>query len=378
LIFLRKPGTFISDLEPTPRFRFLSRRTALRRGAALFIALVACGFLAQTALAAPPPELQTPPPGTASAEVGDIAGAANAGTASEDPTATATTGQSATPAVAPTPAATATPTPSPDSTAATDQDADSAATAAQQQPSNVVVIIRVNSPGNDGPITQNNVAAGTSNASNGASTTQDGAANAATTGQEAGSTATATQDDAGNVVITVRNGSPGKDGSVDQTNGAVSGSNATNTSNTDQQVAAPAPIVPPQTRGKGAAASPKQSHRRHPQSTAASSAPAVTFVEPTETPPERAPAHRHASVARHSVSHEHHASVLSSVRAGAGQLLSPLTADTSPAASATGPGSTSPAVLLTLLALITAAAATFVVRRRLPVRRAASSPRRRR
>jgi len=246
------------------------------------------------------------------------------------------------------------------------------------------VIVRENSPGNDGPITQNNVTVGTSNATNGSSTTQNGGDNAATTGQDAGSTVTASQDEAGNLVITVRNDSPGKDGPVAQTNGAVGNSDATNTSNTDQQGAAPAPTALPQAHGKGAAASRKPSRPRHRQpataarvATGSLSAPAVTVVAPpkAEATPKQAPVHRRPSGAPHAVSHEHHVGVLSSVKAGAARVLSPFTAETAPVANASRPADASRAVLLTLLALATAAAATFVVRRRVPVRRRAPSGR---
>jgi len=379
---LRKAVTFIFDLKASRRFRFLSRRAALRRGAAVFIALVACGIVVPAALATSPPELQPSSQPAASSEAGDIAGAATAATAAEDPAAAAATGQSAAPAATPTPAAPDTPTPSPDAAAATDQGAESAATAAQQQPTNVVVIVRENSPGNDGSITQSNAAVGTSNAANDASTTQSGTDNSATTGQDAGSTATVTQDGAGNLVITVRNDSPGKNGSVEQTNGAISASSGTNTSDTDQQAAAPAPIVPPQTRGKGAATSRKPLHRRHRQHTAAArpateslSAPAVNYVEPTKATPNPPPVHRHPSTARHSGSREHHVGVLSSVKARAAQVLAPFAAEASPVADATQPADASRVVLFTLLALATAGAATFAVRRRAPAQRPASSRR---
>src|SRR5205814_2324406 len=53
-------------------------------------------------------------------------------------------------------------------TSTTGESAGSAATATQQQPINVIVIVRVNSPGNDGPITQNNITVASSTAANNA------------------------------------------------------------------------------------------------------------------------------------------------------------------------------------------------------------------
>jgi hypothetical protein len=124
-------------------------------------------------------------------------------------------------------------------TAATDQAANSSASAPQQQPRNIVVIVRVDSPGDDGGVTQTNVSVAGSGASNDGSTSQsaaDGAAPAqdASTSQDASSTATASQDQAGNIVVIVRVNSPGDDGPISQTNTSAAGSSASNTSSTDQ------------------------------------------------------------------------------------------------------------------------------------------------
>jgi hypothetical protein len=59
------------------------------------------------------------------------------------------------------------------SSATTDQDALAGANATQQQPSNVVNSTRVDSPGDNGAITQTNAAQGQAAAANGSATTQD-------------------------------------------------------------------------------------------------------------------------------------------------------------------------------------------------------------
>jgi hypothetical protein len=133
--------------------------------------------------------------------------------------------------------------PAADQQASTDQDATAGATANQQQPRNIVISVRIDSPGDDGPITQDNVAVAVSDSSNDSSTAQgSGGAGAggqagdqqATTGQTASSTASVTQDQAGNFVISIRINSPGNNGPITQTNTAIAGSNAANTSATNQ------------------------------------------------------------------------------------------------------------------------------------------------
>lgn len=129
--------------------------------------------------------------------------------------------------------------------AATEQAAGAAASATQQQPRNIVITVRVNSPGDDGPISQTNVVVAGANGSNSATTNQSGApgaaapAQSANTGQQAGATATTSQDGAGNLVVVVRINSPGNNGSITQSNAAVSGANARNTSATNQAAVAP-------------------------------------------------------------------------------------------------------------------------------------------
>lgn len=122
--------------------------------------------------------------------------------------------------------------------ASTAQTAASSAAATQQQPRNIVISVRVDSPGDDGEITQTNVVTVVSDGSNESSTTQAGDSEAtgeqAATGQSATSAATATQNQAGNIVVSVRINSPGNNGSITQTNAALAGSNAANTSATTQ------------------------------------------------------------------------------------------------------------------------------------------------
>ncbi len=125
--------------------------------------------------------------------------------------------------------------------ASTDQAADAAAAAMQQQPRNLVISIRINNPGNDGPISQTNVAGSVAGASNDGSTGQGGAPGrqqpsqqAATTDQAAAASASATQEQPQNIVILIRINSPGDNGPIDQSNTTVAVSNAGNVSATSQ------------------------------------------------------------------------------------------------------------------------------------------------
>lgn len=347
----------------------------------MLVALVFCGFLVPAALGAPTSDAPSAPQPLAN---GAVPGAAPQGLPAPDPAATATSGQTA----------------------------GSAAAATQAQPTNVVVIVRVESPGNDGPVTQSNVTVGTSNTGNGATTSQQGAADAAptppqaatdqaaptapqtgstagqeaSTAQQAGSSATATQDAAGNLVVTVRIDSPGRDPAVTQTNNAVGSSGASNTSATDQQAAAPEPAVAPQTRGEGAAKSRERPQRRHRHPSAAAraaagstSAPAtMRFVEratPARAAVPAAPAHRQKSVSRPGARRE--VPVLSGIEAAAARVLSPLLPSAPTAATAARPEDASRAIVFTLVALA-AAAATFVALRRAPRWRRATPGRARR
>jgi hypothetical protein len=356
------------------RCKFLRRGPAWHRAAAGLVALVACGFLAPTALATPAQATATASPAPATTPDGADQSAGRG----------VDVGQ---PAAAP---PTDTAPPVPDATATTGQTASSGATATQQQPVNVVVIVRVNSPGKNGAVTQNNVAVAPATAGNTASSTQAGGSNAASTAQRAGATATAAQDSAGNYVITVRIDSPGANGPVTQTNGADGSSTATNTSSTTQQAAAPTSAAQPPAHHAATAASRKPSRHRQLDATAPASVESATppqaataAVEPAATTPDRpatprTPAHRHPAL--RGSSGQTHQSTLGRIAGGAAQALAPLVPHTSPVADASqpaGPQDVSDAVLVTLL-ILAAAGGTFVLMRRASVRRQPASWRPRR
>jgi hypothetical protein len=132
-----------------------------------------------------------------------------------------------------------------DQASSTQQTASSAASAAQQQPQNIVISIRINSPGDDGPITQINAAVGAAgsannsatgqNAGSGAGTGQGGAQQNASTDQAADSSASSSQDQPQNTVISIRINSPGDNGAIEQQNLTVSISSSGNVSVTGQQ-----------------------------------------------------------------------------------------------------------------------------------------------
>ena len=149
-----------------------------------------------------------------------------------------------------------------------DQGAVAEASVTQNQPTNVVVSIRIDSPGDNGPISQTNDAVGAANGTNHASTTQGGAppgdGQDASTNQQAAGNTTVTQDGAGNYVVTVRINSPGNNGPVSQTNAAVGTSNAQNTSETSQgsQSQAPQSQAPARKRAPKKAGS-TSSHPSH-------------------------------------------------------------------------------------------------------------------
>jgi hypothetical protein len=254
--------TLISDLAPSSKTRLLRDRL-LRRprrlaqvSLVLFVALTTFGLLSANARAASP----TPLLGSAT----PLVGTAVPGEGSAGSTETVLAGH--VPEEEPA---------SPAQAASTGQAAASGATATQQQPTNVVISVRVNSPGDNGPISQTNVAVAGSGASNSASTTQSGAPGGgsaapnqgASTGQEAAATATATQDEAGNLVVTVRINSPGNNGAVSQSNVAGATANSGNTSSTTQGTSsagsAPAVAQQPQAHAPVAtAAKPRTSQRR--------------------------------------------------------------------------------------------------------------------
>jgi multisubunit Na+/H+ antiporter MnhC subunit len=178
-----------------------------------------------------------------------------------------------------------------------DQEAAAETSVTQQQPTNVVISIRIDSPGDNGPVSQTNIAVGSANGTNDASTGQAGASGDAgqdaSTNQQAGANTTVTQDQAGNLVVTVRINSPGNNGPVSQTNAAVGNSNAKNTSETSQGAQGPAPVSRKAPRKKAAGGT--SSHASHApaprQNLAAATAPA------TASPVAPAPA-RHGADAK--------------------------------------------------------------------------------
>jgi hypothetical protein len=123
---------------------------------------------------------------------------------------------------------------------ATGQQAIANGVATQTAPTNMVVSVRINSPGVNGPISQSNVTVVTVGATNGSATSQGGGtgpasgAQQAATGQDAGATGEGTQSQPSNIVISIRINSPGNDGPVSQTNLVAVGVSAGNASSTDQ------------------------------------------------------------------------------------------------------------------------------------------------
>ena len=132
------------------------------------------------------------------------------------------------------------------SSATTDQSALAGANAAQYQPSNIVNSTRVDSPGDNGAITQTNAAQGQAAAANGSVTTQgspsspggaggdQGAQLSAATQQAAAAIASAVQQGAQNIVIQIRINSPGDNCPINQSNSAIAGAGAVNASQTSQ------------------------------------------------------------------------------------------------------------------------------------------------
>ena len=134
--------------------------------------------------------------------------------------------------------------------APTEQAANASAKSTQVAPTNVNVVIRLDSPGNDGPVTQTNSseahagAGNTNSLSQGSGQSQNGAGSAtgqsqsssqsAPTTQSSQSTATSTQVNPLNANIVIRNKSPGDGGPVTQTNSAQSTAGAANSNAVDQ------------------------------------------------------------------------------------------------------------------------------------------------
>src|SRR5919206_1236717 len=147
--------------------------------------------------------------------------------------------------------------------ATTGQAATANADAADDQPTNIFVSVRVDSPGDNGPVTQTSTTAVAGDTANDAATAQDGwqdwasgahaapapqaSAQDSDTTQAAATTATATRSKPTNVVLSVRVNSPGDDGPMTQSSTVAVAAQSKNTAATAQTAhqaqagAAPAP-----------------------------------------------------------------------------------------------------------------------------------------
>jgi hypothetical protein len=136
--------------------------------------------------------------------------------------------------------------------AGTGQQAIANGLATQTAPTNMVVSVRINSPGANGPISQSNVAVATVGATNDSATSQGGPSGAdgaqqAATGQGAAAAGAGTQSQPSNIVISIRINSPGNDGPIAQTNVVAVGVGADNASSTDQTAGSAVPQQAPRT-----------------------------------------------------------------------------------------------------------------------------------
>lgn len=167
-----------------------------------------------------------------------------------------------------------------------DQTAGVDTSATQQQPTNLVISIRINSPGDDGPISQANIVVAGASGANAASTGQGsgGSGQNASTEQQAAANTTVTQDNAGNLVVVVRINSPGNNGPVSQTNAAAGTSNAQNTSSTTQGQQSEAPAAPSTTPRKAGSGNSAGTSRRRPRQNAAPAAPRQESVATAPAP----------------------------------------------------------------------------------------------
>jgi hypothetical protein len=137
--------------------------------------------------------------------------------------------------------------------APTSQHADATAASNQVAPTNINISIRVDSPGDNGPVEQNNTSTATAVSGNSNSVAQDGsqaqtggrsssgqsqsAGQNAPTSQDASAASRSTQVAPTNLNITIRNKSPGEDGAVSQTNTSQSTAGAANSNDANQDAA---------------------------------------------------------------------------------------------------------------------------------------------
>jgi hypothetical protein len=254
-----------------------------------------------------------------------------------------------------------------------DQSAGAQTAVNQEQPTNVVISIRIDSPGDDGPISQTNAAIGAANGTNDASTNQEGAPGGAgqdaSTNQQAGGNTSVTQDQAGNLVVTVRINSPGNNGLVSQTNVAAGSSNAQNSSETSQggQSEAPAQGMAPKKAAGGSSkhASRRPLHHRNASVRPVTTAP-VWHSATTRSAASMVRAHprhlvgghatqRRSTAARRGSREQASASPLGKAISDAGDLLGAI-APRSPIAGSQRAGGVSSSVLNSLLAAFGVAA----------------------
>jgi hypothetical protein len=138
-----------------------------------------------------------------------------------------------------------------DQAAKTEQSANAGATSTQVKPSNSAISVRIGSPGDDGDVSQSNSSAALAKAGNAADTSQTATQDAsggcgcgggstqaadqsAKTEQSANADATSKQIKPSNSAISVRIGSGGNNGSVDQSNSSAALAKAGNAADTTQ------------------------------------------------------------------------------------------------------------------------------------------------
>jgi hypothetical protein len=135
--------------------------------------------------------------------------------------------------------------------ATTEQAGMTSADATDAQPTNIFISLRVNSPGDNGPVTQTSTTAVAGETANDAATAQEGwqdwapgahaapapqaSAEDSATNQASATSATATRPQPTNVVVSVRVNSPGDDGPVTQTSTVAVAAQSTNTAATAQK-----------------------------------------------------------------------------------------------------------------------------------------------
>src|ERR687886_2624733 len=163
--------------------------------------------------------------------------------------------------------------------ATTEQTGMTSADAEDAQPTNIFVSLRINSPGDNGPVTQTSTTAVAGESANDAATAQDAwqdwdsggdaiqpasqaSAQDSGTTQAAATSATATRPQPTNVVVSVRVNSPGDDGPVTQSSTVA--------------VAA---------QSKNTAATAQTAHQAQDGAAAAAPAPTEAAAQPTAAPP---------------------------------------------------------------------------------------------